>query len=629
MTGLQAPEWLETNGTGGFACGSWDGVVRRKWHGLWVARRPPRDRARLLAGWQITARLAGGVVSLTGTWRAGRWASPAVAPVVTTWPVPQWRWDIPGADGPVNATLILPHGTQGTAELALLAPAGVHLAVRPILPHLATAIRVDNAAAVVMAGTGVEPVRLDTVGDWEIEGQVEPLGVVDLELEVDCEDVASEAQWLGPTLLYRGGAPGLLRMRWAALDSPEAWGSSGMASEEVARREALPVPAGSPRPMGLAADQFIVRGTSGRPTVLAGYPWFTDWGRDSMIALPGLLLRSGRIEEARDIVRHFLEHLCGGLIPNLFPEADPPKYNTVDATLWLVEMMRRCWTAAEIAGAPLLADSLASIIAHHRRGTHNATREQADGLLAAGTPGTQLTWMDVKVNGHVPTPRHGKAVEIQGLWYNAQLIAAEVEEAAHRPAAAAATRRAAARTAASFARRFALAGHDHLADVVDRDHPWHVDPALRPNQAIPFALRHNIIPVAWRPRVLRTVANRLLTPRGLRTLDPADPRYHGIYRGNVVARDHAYHQGTVWMWLLWPWARGVADHAAQVPDLAAGLPALAAALREHFDGEACANSCSEIFDADAPHRPRGCFAQAWSVAAMAEVLAIVERLGRD
>jgi glycogen debranching enzyme len=370
----------------------------------------------------------------------------------------------------------------------------------------------------------------------------------------------------------------------------------------------------------LAADQFIVAPVAheGRPadaddaaerTVIAGYHWFTDWGRDTMIGLEGLTLATGRADEAREILRLFARHAREGLIPNLFPEGQREAlYHTADSTLWYFHALDRY--VARTGDRTLLAELLpllGDVLEHHRAGTRFGIGvDPSDGLLRQGEGGYQLTWMDAKVDDWVVTPRRGKAVEINALWHNALSLMAEWL-ADTDPGEAARAREDAERMRASFNRRFWNAQTGLLFDVVDGEDGD--DPACRPNQIFAVSLPHPVLdPSRWRA-VVDAVGGRLLTPLGLRTLDPDDAAYRPRYFGDLRARDAAYHQGTAWPWLMGAYV----DALLRIePDPDAARRVLAA-FDPHLD-EAGVGSISEIVDASVPHVPRGCIAQAWSVA---------------
>ncbi|MFB6249979.1 MAG: amylo-alpha-1,6-glucosidase [Salinibacter sp.] len=363
--------------------------------------------------------------------------------------------------------------------------------------------------------------------------------------------------------------------------------------------------------LACAADQFVVdRSTADEPagkSVIAGYPWFGDWGRDTMIALPGLTLATGRPEVAAQILRTFGRYVDRGMIPNHFPDqGDTPEYNTVDATLWYVEAIRAYVDAT--GDTELLRDlfpTLREIVEWHERGTRYGIQvDPDDGLLRAGEPGVQLTWMDAKVGDWVVTPRIGKPVEVNALWYNALRSLEAFAEALGESAGAFDER--ADQVEAHFD-RFWDADRGHLHDVIDG--PDGDDPSLRPNQLFAVSLPHSPLSAARQEAVVDTCAAHLYTPHGLRSLSPEHPDYVGTYRGDREQRDGAYHQGTVWSWLIGPFVKA---HLRVYDDPATARSYLAP-LRRYLEGHGV-GSVSEIFDGDAPFTPRGTPAQAWGVA---------------
>jgi predicted glycogen debranching enzyme len=406
-----------------------------------------------------------------------------------------------------------------------------------------------------------------------------------------------------------------------ATAEPEFESPAVALERENSRRRALQraVPAGAPcwaRRLTRAADQFIVRrsrsdGMPAGTTVIAGYPWFSDWGRDTMIALPGLALATGRIKDAASILRTFAEHVSEGMLPNRFPDGgEPPEYNTVDATLWYFHAIAAYLEAS--GDRALLRDLypvLRGIVDWHRRGTRYGIRvDPQDGLLFAGETGVQLTWMDAKVGDWVVTPRIGKPVEVNALWHYALTQLAEWARALKDSRAAADYRAAAVRAAASFTQRYWYPAGGYLYDVIDGAGNS-VDSSLRPNQIFAVSLGTNLLDAVRARAVVDVCAREFLTPVGLRSLATSDPRYAGHYLGDPRQRDAIYHQGTVWTWLLGPYALA---HHRVYGDTEHAL-ALLEGLAPHLD-DACIGSVSEIMDGDAPHSPRGCFAQAWSVA---------------
>jgi predicted glycogen debranching enzyme len=371
----------------------------------------------------------------------------------------------------------------------------------------------------------------------------------------------------------------------------------------------------------LAADQFIVQ-PGARPedqalaqasgdearTIIAGYHWFGDWGRDTMISLEGLTLCTGRPQETRAILRTFARYIQDGLLPNLFPEGSRQAlYHTADATLWYFHALDRYLTASQDRDTLMqLYPTLKEVIRRHRQGTRfNIGVDPKDGLLHAGAPGYQLSWMDAKVDDWVVTPRRGKPVEIQALWYNALRLMGEwAGQLGEQPAP---WLEMAEQAEASFHRRYWFAEGRHLFDVVDGEDGD--DRSLRPNQIFSLSLRFPILrEERWRA-VVDVVSEKLLTPFGLRTLSSDHPDYKATYAGDLRARDAAYHQGTVWPWLIGHYI----DARLKVYGDKVEARGLLRAFADHLH-DAGIGTISEIFDAEPPFRPRGCIAQAWSVA---------------
>jgi len=420
--------------------------------------------------------------------------------------------------------------------------------------------------------------------------------------------VASTESWDTIDALSPAAARALdLTRRQRLLAAAPARARDGVAAELVlAADQFLIVPAGR------VADTAQTHAAGDEPrTVIAGYHWFTDWGRDTMITLEGLTLATGRHIEGGYILRTFAHYLRDGLIPNTFPEGRRDGYyHTADATLWFVHALDRYLEATgDRATLRVLLPRLREIVDHHVRGTRFGIGvDPADGLLRQGEEGYQLTWMDAKVGDWVVTPRRGKAVEINALWYNAlRLIEGWVREA-EGDGAAAPLRARADRVRAAFNARFWYAEGGHLYDVVDG--AAGDDPACRPNQVFALSLRHPVLDEGRWPAVLRVVEARLLTPFGLRTLAPGHPDYKATYDGDLRARDAAYHQGTVWPWLVGHFV----DAWLRVhPGDRAGARRLLEGFVTSLD-EGCVGSIGEIFDAEPPFTARGCIAQAWSVA---------------
>jgi len=360
----------------------------------------------------------------------------------------------------------------------------------------------------------------------------------------------------------------------------------------------------------LAADEFLVRRAladePGGLSVIAGYHWFGDWGRDTMIALPGLTLATGRPEAARRILATFARFVDGGMLPNVFPDAgQAPEYNTVDAALWYVEAVRAYHAATgDDAALRELFPALEAIVRGYTAGTRYGIRVDGDGLVAAGEHGVQLTWMDAKVGDWVVTPRIGKPVEINALWYNALVAIADLARRLGRPSAA--WQAMADRAAAAFS-RFWNAEAGYCYDVIDG--PAGHEAVLRPNQIFAVSLPASPLSADRQRLVVDRCARQLLTSYGLRSLAPGEPGYQPRYLGGPRERDGAYHQGTVWGWLLGPFA--LAYHRVHGDREAAR--AFLAPMAQHL-AEYGLGSIAEVFDAEPPFSPGGCIAQAWSVA---------------
>jgi predicted glycogen debranching enzyme len=396
------------------------------------------------------------------------------------------------------------------------------------------------------------------------------------------------------------------------------------------RRRRLLVQSGLPSDLDAerlvaAADQFLVRRDStGGTTIIAGYHWFGDWGRDTMIALPGLTLATRRFDEAAEILRTFARYVDQGMLLNRFPEGgEVPEYNTVDATLWwfhALDAYVRATGDLELAREQL--PLLAEVIDWHVRGTrHGIKVDPADGLLMAGEPGVQLTWMDAKIGDWVVTPRIGKPVEVNALWYNALEVMAELAE---RLGQGESRYRQLAERARGGMQRFWSEAHGYLYDVLEPD--GRGDASLRPNQVFALSLPHRALGAEQEASALEAVREHLLTPYGLRSLAQSEPGYDGRYAGDAFHRDSVYHQGAVWPWLLGPYVDALLNVQGFTPDTLAQMQRLMRPLLTHLTSQACLNSVSEIFDGDAPHSPQGCVAQAWSVG---ELLRVYARFGPD
>jgi predicted glycogen debranching enzyme len=652
-------EWLLTNGLGGYASGTVVGVITRRYHGLLVAALPtPIGRAVMLSHLdEEVITPSGEVARLGGHERVGQ---PLDLPGLRylrefrlELGLPVWQFEIAGHV--VERRVVLPH-LQNTVHVSyqLLSGGGtLRLRLRPSMnfrPH-ERAVSEPLWHPYTLSASGEEyevagdprfpPLRLALAGQ-HAEFTLSELRIPELLYRVEESRGYQAAGDLW--------SPGFFSVDLtdaaaaAVIASTEDWrvmrslGTAEALAAEVERRGRLLQAAGDlasdavAAELVLAADQYVIA-PAGRAedaarahaigdevrTVIAGYHWFTDWGRDTMISLEGLTLTTHREAEAGYILRTFAGYVRDGLIPNMFPEADREGlYHTADATLWFFHAIDRYVAATgDERTLTQLLPVLVDILQHHLEGTRFGIRvDPSDGLLRQGAEGYQLTWMDAKVDDWVVTPRRGKAVEINALWYNALRLLQGWLEAWRHPRAADCERYA-RRARASFNRRFWYERGGYLYDVVDGEQGD--DAACRPNQLLAISLRHPVLePQWWRP-VLEVVEDRLLTPVGLRSLSPEHPEYETRYYGDLRARDAAYHQGTVWAWLIGPFLDAwLKVHAGNLEGARARLEGFMA----HLD-EGCIGSISEIFDAKPPFTPRGCVAQAWSVA---EVLRCWSRL---
>jgi predicted glycogen debranching enzyme len=402
----------------------------------------------------------------------------------------------------------------------------------------------------------------------------------------------------------------------------DAADAAKLEESEIKRRAMLVAKSGAKddfaRQLVLAADQFIVTRGSGK-TVIAGYHWFSDWGRDTMIALNGLTLACNRPEIAKSILLEFSKHISDGMLPNRFPDAgETPEYNTVDATLWFFEAIR---AYADKTGdyefvKKHLYNALVDIIEWHIRGTRYNIHVDTDGLLYAGEPGVQLTWMDAKIGDWVVTPRTGKPVEIQALWYNAVKIMADLSERFGKKRNTSKFEKMAANIKDNFAAEFWNVETASLYDCINGDEK---DASIRPNQIFAVSLPHTMLDGEKARKVVDKVESTLLTPVGLRSLAASDERYVPIYIGSPLERDAAYHQGTVWGWLVGPFIDAYRKTHSNDAKARGRVNEILSGFKTHLN-EAMVGQVSEIFDAERPHTARGCAAQAWSVAELLRVL---------
>jgi predicted glycogen debranching enzyme len=618
-------EWIETNGLGGFASSTITGMNTRRYHGLLTAAtKPPVGRFLLLSKLEETLVIDGRRYDLAVNQYPG-----TVYPNGQNYlkqfmldPFPTFIYDVDGVE--VEKTVFMVHG-QNTAVVEYEVRCQnrtCSLELRPLMAFrdyhgishhndgLNKNVEIQDGQVTVTPYEGLPTLHFahngsaEATGDWFYNFEYAREKERGLDFR---EDLFS------PFVLRFSGARAVVI---ASIERHQASEAARLRQKEIERRNEILRLAPSSDPvvqqLTAAADQYIVQ-RGDLNTVIAGYHWFADWGRDTMISLPGVALMTGRPEIARNILRAFADSADQGMLPNRFPDAgEAPEYNTVDATLWFFEAIRSYlrYTGDNTFVKEFLYPKLKDIIDWHVRGTRYGIYATPDGLLHCGEPGVQLTWMDAKIGDWVVTPRTGKPVEIQALWYNALCIMTDLADKFGDTAAEKTYRDMAQLAKQNFASQFWHDGEKSLYDCVNGDER---DGAIRPNQIFAVSLPHRMLSPEQEKQVVEVVQRELLTPVGLRSLSPRDSRYRPRYEGGVYERDSAYHQGTVWPWLMGPFITAYikvnnSSEAAKRQG-AEWLNGFAAHMADAGLGQ-----ISEITDADAPYQPRGCVAQAWSVA---------------
>jgi predicted glycogen debranching enzyme len=627
-------EWLETNGLGGFASSTIIGLNTRRYHGLLVAAtKPPLGRVVLLSKleeilfidgqpFELSANRYPGVVHPQGFRYLRQFSLD---------PFPVFTYEVEGIE--IEKSVFMIHGENSTVVHYELrntdhsgSPTNLRLDIRPLIafrdyhsithenrainsaaeerPGLATTTPYQGLPSLHTAHNAAELLR---TGVWYRNFEYEE------ERERGLDFVEDLFNPFALRFDLRGGRPATI------IASTEQRDVTQVADYRQARvtRYQRTVLSSLVRDwfgesLAVASEDYLVsRGD--QKTVIAGYHWFGDWGRDTMIALPGLTLAAGNYELARSILQTFVKHVDQGMLPNRFPDSgEPAEYNTVDATLWFFEAARAflAYTHDLEFVRKELYQVFAEIIAWHARGTRYGIKVEPSGLLTSGEPGVQLTWMDAKAGDWVVTPRRGKPVEIQALWYNALCIMEDLARMIGDRAGQERYRNMAAVASVSFNRLFWNEKACCLYDVVNGGAP---DDSIRPNQIFAVSLPYSMLSLERAKRVVETVEKHLLTPYGLRSLGPTDPQYRGHYTGGPAERDGAYHQGTVWPWLLGPFITAYIKVNGGSEVSRTKAEGWLSALQSHL-ADAGLGQISEIFDGDPPHRPRGCIAQAWSVA---------------
>jgi predicted glycogen debranching enzyme len=634
-------EWLEADGRGAYASGTVSAIRTRRYHALLMtATSPPTGRVTLVNGVEAWLDVGGARVPITRQ----QYAPGVTVPdqgidLVAFSPDPWPRWTIRVADGLglEHAVLLAPDIPVVVLSWRLTAPrAGCRLSVRPLISGRDIhALHHEN---------GVFRFDADATGDRVLWRPYTSLPAILARSNGRYRhDPVWYRQFLYVEEAARGldaiedlGAPGVFEWDLSAGEATLVLTAPRHAAEATTFRQSLGRWLGAtrraearrrarfPSRLHRAADAYIVRRGSGR-TIIAGYPWFTDWGRDTCIALRGLCLSTGRLPDARDILGAWARTISAGMLPNHFVEqSGAPEYNSVDASLWFVIAVDALLGAAATVRPAIprkererLLEAVQAILTAYTRGTRHGIQPDTDGLLAAGAPGVALTWMDARIGDRVITPRVGKPVDVEALWLNALAVGAATDERWRAPLE---------RGRRAFAERFWNGERGCLYDVVDVDHqPGAVDGRIRPNQifavgGLPLAMLEG----ERAARVVAVVEQHLLTPLGLRSLAPGEPDYHPRYEGDLRARDAAYHQGTVWPWLVGPFVEAwLRVHGDTPATRSAARLRFLDPLILHLD-QAGLGHISEIADAEPPFTPRGCPFQAWSVG---EALRMAAALG--
>jgi len=630
-------EWLETNGIGGFASSTVSGANTRRYHGLLTAAtKPPLGRVTMLSKFEETLRINGKSFELS----ANQFPN-AIYPEGFKYlknfrlaPFPVWTFEVEGIE--IEKKIFMVDGQNMTVveyKSKVQSPKSkVQLELKPLLSfsdyhHLQHEnadfdlnYEVGNGFVMVKPYAEMPPLyfahnarAIENTGVWYRNFQY----AIERERGFDY----SEDLFQPFGLKFDLSESVIIILSTEKQTVSEA---QNFEKNEIERRENLIKQAAAQddftKQLVLAADQFVVSRGAGK-TIIAGYHWFSDWGRDTMIALNGLTLATNRFEIAKSILLEFSYHISEGMIPNRFPDAgDSAEYNTVDATLWYFEAIRAYVQKTNDYDfvRENLYEKLVNVILWHVYGTRFQIKVDADGLLYAGETGTQLTWMDAKYGDTVFTPRTGKAVEIQALWFNALCIMADFAEKFGDENDRKIYAEMADETKISFNRIFWNEREEYLYDVIDGEEK---DASLRPNQIFAVSLPNTMLSIGRAQKIVKKVEDELLTPVGLRSLSPKDKNYCPIYIGSPFERDSAYHQGTVWAWLIGAFVdayRKVNPHGRQTENR---VNQILEGFKDYLN-EAGIGQISEIFDADAPHESRGCIAQAWSVA---EVLRVIKK----
>ena len=632
--GLASAEWLETNGLGGWAGSTISGAHSRRYHGLLVASvLPPTERVVLLSKLDETIITNGRRIELGSNIYQGNTVHPKGYRYIESFSgnfFPQWDYKVENIR--LRKSIGMVHHENTT-----LVKFEVVESATPFQLELLPLIASRGYHSLNKAGSHIH---------WEASFEnnifhTRPDGSLDLYISVPGATYEHSPRWYYDfqykTEQYRGldyvedlFNHGIFTVTLKQGDifciiistgNPTGRNAEELFSKELERKQALLKDQPENKvveQLVLAADKFIVKRGEGLKTIIAGYHWFTDWGRDTMISLPGICLSTGRHDDAKKILQAFARSVSQGMLPNRFQDnGELPEYNNVDGTLWFFIAVQKYLNATgdkEFVIHEILP-VLKEIIDWHFKGTRYNIHVDDDGLLHAGEVGQQLTWMDARIGTWVVTPRMGYPVEIQALWYNAQRIFSHLLTINRQNEDAKLVNISADKTKLNFLDKFWIGEKEYLYDVIDISGQG--DASLRPNQLLAISLPFPLLEKKKAKKVLDIVKQELLTPVGLRSLAASDANYISVYRGDTWHRDSAYHEGTVWSWLL-----GAYIDAVLKTEGNKGLPIARKILADfsYHLGEGCIGNVSEIFDADPPHHPRGCIAQAWGVGELLRVI---------
>lgn len=622
---LVEKEFIITNGLGGFCSSSVTGANTRKYHGILNASlNPPVNRTILLSRLMTNVIINQQTHILESTIQEDKSVDQTqYTKAFSDLPVPTFEYEVEGVSIQKELAMVFEENTTAivyyikTQEQPITLKVDLHVNSRDhhdlsekdsfkydtSVQDTTVTFKNDLATFYVM-GFG----RYNVINEWA-EIEYYPIEKRRGQDDLDTNFIAGA---------FTIDIPAHTNTSFAIVASTEAETKDGLSivADEKSRREALFIDEDPiSRRLQIGCDHFIVkRASTDSKTVIAGYPWFTDWGRDTMIALPGLTLSTQRFEDAKNIISTFIKYEKDGLIPNMFPDDNvEPMYNTIDGTLWLfIAIYEYMNQTKDFDFFQSILPTLNRIIDKHIHGTTYNIHVDTDGLLSGGDPTTQLTWMDVKIDGVVVTPRHGKAVEINALWYNAlcimdELTAHEIQTIDYKHYAS---------LCKEGFKQFWNESNHSLYDLIQNGQP--VD-RIRPNQIFTVSLPFKLLNTEQEKQVIKIVEERLLTPFGLRSLSQDHEDYKPVYDGDVYKRDYAYHQGTVWGWLIGPYLEAhynVYQDKNYVLDKLQGL-------FKHLDDTGI-GSISEVFSGDQPHHPRGCFGQAWSVSEAFRVYKMVQ-----